>query len=52
LTVGQPKKTGNWKKFHASANQTTESAEILIFSKKNPAFRACSPSKIYLEQNF
>jgi hypothetical protein len=34
LFVGQPKKSGNWRKFHASANQISESAEILIFSKK------------------
>jgi hypothetical protein len=31
LIVGQSKKSGNWRKFHASANQISESAEIYIF---------------------
>jgi hypothetical protein len=33
LIVGKPKISGNWRKFHASANQIPESAEILIFLK-------------------
>jgi hypothetical protein len=31
LIVGQPKKSGKWRKFHGSANQIPESAEILLF---------------------
>jgi hypothetical protein len=52
LIVGQPKKSGNWRKFHASANQIPESDEILIFSKKIPALRARSPPKTWLELSF
>jgi hypothetical protein len=52
LIVGQPKKSGNWRKFHASANQIPESAEILMFSKKIPALRARSPPETCLELSF
>jgi hypothetical protein len=52
LFVGHPKKSGNWRKVHASANQIPESAEIFIFSKKIPALRARSPRETCLELNF
>jgi hypothetical protein len=52
LIVGQPTKTRNWRKFHASANQIPESAEILIFSRKILALRARSPPETCLELSF
>jgi hypothetical protein len=52
LIVGQPKKSGNRRKFHASANQIPESDEIMIFSKKISALRARSPPETWLELSF
>jgi hypothetical protein len=52
LIVGQPKKSGNWRNFHAKPNQIPESDEILIFSKKIPALRARSPPETYVELSF
>jgi hypothetical protein len=46
------KKSGNWRKFHASANQIPESAEILIFSRKISALQARSPPETCLELSF
>jgi hypothetical protein len=34
VIVRQPKKSGNWRKSHASANQIPESPEILFFQEK------------------
>jgi hypothetical protein len=34
------KKSGNWRKSHASANQIPEFAELWIFSRKIPALWA------------
>jgi hypothetical protein len=52
LIIAQPKKCGNWWKFHAIANQIPESAEILIFSKKILALRARSAADTFLELSF
>jgi hypothetical protein len=46
------KKTGNWRKLDASANQIPESAEVLIFAWKIPALRARSPPETCLELCF
>jgi hypothetical protein len=52
LILGQPKKSGNWIKIHASANQILESAEILIFSRKIPVLWARSPPETCLDLYF
>jgi hypothetical protein len=46
------KKSRNWRKFHASANQIPESAEISIFSRKIPTLRVHSPPETCLELSF
>jgi hypothetical protein len=48
----EAKKSGNWGKFHASANQIPESAETLMFTKKIPALRDRSPPETCLELSF
>jgi hypothetical protein len=52
LIIGQSKKSGNWRKFHTSANQIPESAETLIFSREIPALRARSPPETCLALSF
>jgi hypothetical protein len=46
------KKSGNWRKFHVSANKIPEPAENFIFSREIPALRALSPPETCLELIF